>query len=119
MDLFLIEKPPQKWPILWHMGVISIGILTVSTFVAKLENWPLGAALHVVSDALMNNGSGKHHVNRSVTRVILVGVCLIGFFVLIEFLQQLLPSAMGKTVADEAEDGRQCRQSPNGGHNTE
>lgn len=63
--------------------------------VARLEGWPLGAALHVVSDALMNNGSGKHHVSRPATRVVLVFVCLVGFFVLIEFLQQLLPSAIG------------------------
>ena len=94
-NFLLVAKPRKHYSIWWYGLVMMFATLTVSAVVARLEGWTLGAALHVVSDALMNNGSGKHHVQRPATRLVLVLVCLVGFFVLIEFLQQLLPSAIG------------------------
>jgi len=63
--------------------------------IASYEEWTYGHGLHVVIDALMNNGSGKYAVKRTVSRLCLTLTSLLGFFVFIEWIVDLLPIIAG------------------------
>ena len=78
--------------------VVTVAVLCAAV-IAELEGVALALALNTVVNALFTNGDGRHEVKQPVSRLLLVFVSLLGFFLFIEGVQGVVPWALG--VVDE------------------